>query len=92
MMGMFQPERLLRFLDDLDSAAFALRAIWVGYQGRALRSLMLFLAVLAGSGVSPIFRTLVIAIVGTFMCAELVSLACSRFPPKGAARSHGLRS
>ncbi len=90
MMERFRLERLPRFLDDLDSAAFALRAIWLGYHGRALRSLMLFLAVLAGSGLSPVFRVFVISIVGTFMFAELVHLACSRFAPRGATRPQHL--
>ena len=90
MMERFRLERLPRFLDDLDSAAFALRAMWLGYHGRALRSLMLFLVVLAGSGLSPVFRALVISIVGTFMFAELVHLARSRLAPRGATRPQHL--
>lgn len=87
MTDKFQLEHLPRFLDDLDSAAFALRTLWMGYQGRALRSLIMLLAVLVGSGLSPVFRTLVIAIVASFMFAELVHRACGRPPLKGATWS-----
>lgn len=92
MLNKFQLERIPRFLDDVDSAAFALRTIWMGYPGRALRSLVLFLAVLAGSGLSPVFRAFVIAVVATFMFAELAYLACGCLPLWGTIRSHRARS
>lgn len=92
MLNKFQLERIPRFLDDVDSAAFALRTIWMGYPGRALRSLVLFLAVLAGSGLSPVFRAFVIAVVATFMFAELAYLACGRPPLRGVTRPYRTRS
>jgi hypothetical protein len=90
MFRKLHPEHLLMFLDSLDSAAFALRSGWMGYHGHAVRTFLLLLFVLLGSGISPAFRALMIAIVATFMFAELVHRACGRPPLTGF--SHLLKS
>jgi len=78
-------EQIPRFLDDADSAAFALRTLWMGYYGGAARDLLMLLAVVVGTGLSPTFRALVIAVVAAFMCAELVYRACGRPPLRRTA-------
>lgn len=64
-------EWLPKLYDTLDSLAFELRMRWAGHVGANVRSLMLLFAVLVVSGVSPLFRHLVMASVGTFMLAEI---------------------
>lgn len=66
-------EWLPRLYDKADSLVFACRLWWAGYGGQAVRSLILLSSVLAASAVDPIFRSFVIATIGSFMFAELLS-------------------
>lgn len=76
-------EWLPKLYDTLDSLAFGLRIWWAGHVGQTIRSLMLLAAVLVLSAVSPVFRNLAIATVGSFMFLELMYNILGRTRPNG---------
>ena len=65
-------ERIPQFIDNLDSAFYALRLAWPGHLGR----LVLFLSISALSvfamSLSPLARTFGVSIIGSFASAELL--------------------
>ena len=71
-------ERIPKFLDNLDSAAYALRILLLGYSGRALLGALLLLGVALASGLSPVFRVLALSTIGSFMLTDILYLAASR--------------
>jgi hypothetical protein len=67
-----------KLYDTVDSLAFELRTRWAGHVGANIRGLMLLVAVLSISAVSPLFRNLVIASVGALMLAEITVVKLGR--------------
>ncbi len=80
-------EWLPRLYDTLDSLVFECRLRWAGHVGQTIRSLVLLSSVLTASAVNPIFRDLVIATIGSFMFAELLSRAVPAQLPLATRRA-----
>lgn len=71
-------EWIPKLYDTLDSITFEVRTRWLGYHGQALRNLVLLALVIALSAISPLFRIVVIATIGSFMLAELAATSFSK--------------
>lgn len=76
-------EWLPKLYDTLDGVAFGLRIWWAGHVGQTIRSLMLLAAVLVLAAVSPVFRDLAIATIGSFVFLELMYNTLGRTRPNG---------
>jgi len=61
-----------KLYDTLDSMAFELRMRWAGYIGERIRGLVVLAAVLLLSGLSPVFRIFAVAVIASFIFAEIV--------------------
>jgi len=64
-------EWIPKLYDTLDSLVLELRMRWAGHVGTTIRTLMLLVAVVVVSGVSPFFRHFVITTVGALMLVEI---------------------
>jgi hypothetical protein len=62
-----------KFLDNLDSAVLALYQSWVGYYQWVFLRLMLTVVGVSAIVISPTIRILAIAIVTTYISAEMIN-------------------
>lgn len=80
-------EWIPRLYDTLDSIAFELRARWIGYHGQSFRSLVLLMGLIVLSAVSPLFRNVAVAMLTSFLFAEMVWTVFEKAPrPRFATR------